>query len=113
MLCSMAINNLVALCHPPPYGRRAAPSKMDGGALEGKTNDYAVPAQGQRHRSSAAISAVPTPCGDEAIRRRHASCCAPCGLPSAAPSNKCTDNDQTGDPDTTLEAAPRRIQGTP
>jgi hypothetical protein len=49
MLCGMDSNNLVALCHPLPYGRHAAPSKKDGGALEGKTNDYAAPAQGQ-HR---------------------------------------------------------------
>jgi hypothetical protein len=44
----MASNNPVTLCHPLPYGRRAAPSKKDGGALEGKTNDYAAPTQGQR-----------------------------------------------------------------
>jgi hypothetical protein len=44
----MASNNPVALCHPLPYDRRAAPSKKDGGALEGKTGDYAAPAQGQR-----------------------------------------------------------------
>jgi hypothetical protein len=44
-LCSMASNNPVALCHPLPYDRRAAPSKKDGGALEGKTNDYSTPAQ--------------------------------------------------------------------
>jgi hypothetical protein len=49
MLCGMASNNPVALCHPLPYDRCAAPSKKDGGALEGKTNDYATPAQGQ-HR---------------------------------------------------------------
>jgi hypothetical protein len=44
----MASNNPVALCHPLPHGQRAAPLKKDGGALEGKTNDYAAPAQGQR-----------------------------------------------------------------
>jgi hypothetical protein len=44
----MVSNNLVALCHPLPYGQLAAPSKKDGGALEGKTGDYAAPAQGQR-----------------------------------------------------------------
>jgi hypothetical protein len=44
----MASNDPVALCHPLPYGRLAAPSKNDGGALEGKTGDYAAPAQGQR-----------------------------------------------------------------
>jgi hypothetical protein len=36
-------NNLVALCHPLPYGRRTAPSKKDGRALEVKTNNYAMP----------------------------------------------------------------------
>jgi hypothetical protein len=41
----MASNNPVALCHPLPYDRRVAPSKKDGGALEGKTNDYSTPAQ--------------------------------------------------------------------
>jgi hypothetical protein len=29
----------VALCRPLLYGRRVAPSKEDGGALEGKTDD--------------------------------------------------------------------------
>jgi hypothetical protein len=43
----MASNNLVALCHPLPYGRCAAPSKKDNRALEGKTNDHAAPTQGQ------------------------------------------------------------------
>jgi hypothetical protein len=52
--------------------------------------------------------------GVGATRRHHAGCCAPCGLPSAAPSSQCTDDDQTGDPYTaTLEAAPGQIQGTP
>jgi hypothetical protein len=46
--CGMASNNLVALCHPLPYVRCAAPSKKDSGALKGKTNNYAAPAQGQR-----------------------------------------------------------------
>jgi hypothetical protein len=137
MLCDMASNNPVALCHPLPYGRRAAPSKKDGGALEGKTDDYATPAQGQ-HRdvgpagpvTSIAISPVwpsppsqhhpghcitiPNTVGGGATRRRHTGRCAPCGLSSATPSNRCTDDDQTGDPYTaTLETAPGRIQGTP
>jgi hypothetical protein len=53
----MASDNPVALCHPLPYNRRAAPSKEDGGALEGKTDDYSTPAQdyavmsGRRDRS--------------------------------------------------------------
>jgi hypothetical protein len=41
-------HNPVALCHPLPYGRRAAPSRKDGGALEGKVNSYAAPVQEQR-----------------------------------------------------------------
>jgi hypothetical protein len=133
----MASGNPVALCHPLPYGRRAAPSKEDGGALEGKTNDDSTPAQdyvvtsGWRDRSPPSPSVlcdhprgpqhhpghcitIPNTVGDRATRRRHAGCCAPRGLPSAAPSSLCTGNDQTGDPyNTTLEAAPRRIQGTP
>jgi hypothetical protein len=43
------INNPVAVCYPLPYGRHATPSKKDDGALEGKTNNYATPVQGQ-HR---------------------------------------------------------------
>jgi hypothetical protein len=38
----------VTLCHPLQYSRRVAPSKKDGGALEGKTNNYATSVQGQR-----------------------------------------------------------------
>jgi hypothetical protein len=49
-----------------------------------------------------------------ATRRRHASCCAPYGLPSAAPSSQRTNDDSTEDFNTTtLEAAPGRTQGTP
>jgi hypothetical protein len=135
----MASNNLMALCHPLPYGRRATPLKEDGRALEGETDDYAAPAQGQRRDvgpagpvTSVAIGPVrpsppfPTPpralhhhhqhCGggDRATRRRHVCYCAPCGLPSAVPSSQCTDGNQTGDPYiATLEAAPGWIQGTP
>jgi hypothetical protein len=53
----MASDNPVALCHPLPYVRRATPSKEDGGALEGRTDDYSTPAQdyavtsGRRDRS--------------------------------------------------------------
>jgi hypothetical protein len=53
----MANGNPVSLSHPLPYDRRAAPSKEDGGALEGKTDDYSTPAQnyavtsGRRDRS--------------------------------------------------------------
>jgi hypothetical protein len=134
----MASNDPVALCHPPPYGRHATPSKRDGRALEVNTDDYGAFAQGQRRDVGSAgpvtpiaIGPVrsfppsPTPSralhrhllncgGDGATRRRHTGCCAPCGLPSAAPSSQCTDDDHTGDPYTaTLEATPGRIQGTP
>jgi hypothetical protein len=44
-LCNMVSNNPMALCHPLLYGRRAAPSRKDGGALEGKVNSYAAPVQ--------------------------------------------------------------------
>jgi hypothetical protein len=53
----MAGDSPVALCHQLPYSRRAAPSKEDGKALEGKTDDYSTPTQdyavtsGQRDRS--------------------------------------------------------------
>jgi hypothetical protein len=108
MLCGMAGDSPVALCRPLPYSRRTVPSKEDGGALEGKTDDYSTPAQdyavksGQRDRSPPSPSVlcghphrpniIPgttspslTLWGDGATRRRHAGCCAPCGLPSAAP----------------------------
>jgi hypothetical protein len=47
-LCGEVSNDPVALCHPLPHGRRAAPSKKDDGALEGKMNNYATPVRGQR-----------------------------------------------------------------
>jgi hypothetical protein len=57
---------------------------------------------------------IPNTVGGGATRRHHASCCEPRGLPSATPSSLCMGDDQTGDPyNATLEAAPRRIQGTP
>jgi hypothetical protein len=60
----MASNSPVTLYRPLQYGRRAAPSKEDGGALEGKTGDYSTPAQdyvvtsGQRDRSPPSPSAL-------------------------------------------------------
>jgi hypothetical protein len=53
-----------ALYHPLPYGQRTAPSKKDGGTLEGMTRDYSAPAQdgavtsGQRERSPPSPSAL-------------------------------------------------------
>jgi hypothetical protein len=47
-------------------------------------------------------------------RHHHTRCCAPYGLPSAAPSSQRTDGDQTGSPHTaTLETAPVREQVLP
>jgi hypothetical protein len=42
-LCSKASVNSVTLCHPPPYGRRAAPSKEDGETLEKGTGTCPTP----------------------------------------------------------------------
>jgi hypothetical protein len=63
-LCGMVSNNPVALCHPLSYGRRVAPSKKDGRALEGETYDYSTPTQdcvvtsGQWERSPPSPSAL-------------------------------------------------------
>jgi hypothetical protein len=59
-------------------------------------------------------SPSPTLWGYGTTRHRHASCCAPYGLPSAAPSSRHTDDDSTEDFNTaTLEAAPGQTQGMP
>jgi hypothetical protein len=63
MLCGVVSNNLVALCHPLPYGRRAAPLRKDDGALEGKTNNYATSMQVQRHDVRPAGSVTPVAIG--------------------------------------------------
>jgi hypothetical protein len=57
----MASDDPVALCHPLPYGRRAAPSKEDGGALEGKTDDYSTPAQDYAVTSGWRDRSTPSP----------------------------------------------------
>jgi hypothetical protein len=70
----MASDNPVALCHPLPYGRHAAPLKEDDGALEGKTDDYATPAQdydvtsGRRDRSPPSPSVL---CGHPRRPQHH------------------------------------------
>jgi hypothetical protein len=132
-LCGMASNNLVALCHPLPYDRRATPSKKDSGALEVKADDYATPAQGQRHDVGPAgpvtfvaigpvrpspsspntipVTASPSPTLWERVvtGRRHAGHCASYDLMSTAPSSP-----HTGDPYVaTLKAAPRHAQDAP
>jgi hypothetical protein len=133
----MASNNPVALCHPLPYGQRATPSEKDGGALEGKTNDYSTPAQdytmtsGQwgrsppspsalcdhpRHRDAIPATASPSPTlwKRAATGHRHAGYCASYDLMSTTPSSPHADGHQTGDLyAATLEAAPGRAQDAP
>jgi hypothetical protein len=130
-------NNPVARCHPLLYGRRAAPSKKDGRALEGKTSNYSAPAQdcavtsSQWGRSPPSPSALcDHPCHRDAFPataptsptlweravtgRRHAGYCASYGLTSMMPSSPHTDDHRTGDPyAATLEAAPGHTQDTP
>jgi hypothetical protein len=66
----------------------------------------------RRHPGTAAPS--PTMWEYGATRRCHASCYAPYGFPSAAPSSQRTDDDRAGSSHAaTLEAAPGRMQGTP
>jgi hypothetical protein len=74
----MASDNPVALCHPLPYGRRAAPSKEDGGALEGKTDDYATPAQDYAVTSGRWDRSPPSPsvlCGHPRRPQHHPGHC--------------------------------------
>jgi hypothetical protein len=68
MLCGMVSNNPAALCHPLPYGRRAAPSRKNSGALEGKVNSYATPVQ-ERRRDTRAL------CDHPRRSRRHPGHC--------------------------------------
>jgi hypothetical protein len=109
-LCGVVSNRLAALYHPLPYGRRPAPSKKDGGTLEGATHDYSAPARdgavtsGQwerspsspsslcdhpRHRDAipAIASPYPTLWKHATTGHRHASHRALYGLMSTAPSN--------------------------
>jgi hypothetical protein len=129
---------LVALCHPPPYGRHAAPSRKDGGALEGKVNSYTTPVQGHCRDArlagsvtSVAIGPVrpspPSPTPSRSLHRHPRRCrnvrrrdaTTPTAVPSydlasAAPSSPHTGGRQTGDCNTaTLEAAPGHVQDTP
>jgi hypothetical protein len=103
-----------------PPTSHTAPSKEDGVTLEGETDVYSTLAQyyamtsGQRDRSPPSPSVLcghprrpntipgtaspsPTLWGYGATRRRHTSCCAPYGLPSAAPSSWRTNDDSTED----------------
>jgi hypothetical protein len=136
-LCDGVSNNPAALCHPLPYGRRAAASKKDGGALEGKTSNYSAPAQDcavmssqwgrsppspsalcdhPRHRDAIPATAPTSPTlWERAVTgRRHAGYCAPYGLTSTTSSSPHADDHRTGDPyAATLEAAPGHRQDTP
>jgi hypothetical protein len=133
----MVSSNPVALCHPLPYGRRAAPSKKDDRALKGKTYDCSTPAQncavtsGQwersppspsalcdhpRHRDAIPAAAPPSPAlwKRAATGHRHAGHYASYDLMSMAPSSPHTDSPRTGDLyAATLEAAPGRAQDAP
>jgi hypothetical protein len=73
-LCGMVSNRPEALCHPLLYGRRTAPSKKDGGTLEGTTRNYSTLARdnavtsGQWERSPPSPSALcDHPCHRDAI----------------------------------------------
>jgi hypothetical protein len=136
-LCGVVSNNPVALCHPLPYGRRAAPSKKDGRALEGETYDYSTPAQDYavtsdqwersppspsalcdhpHHRDAipATTSPPPTLWKRATTGHHHASHCALYDLMSTAPSSPHADGPRTGNLyAATLEAAPGRAQDTP
>jgi hypothetical protein len=127
----------VALCCPLPYGPRAAPSKEDDGALERGTDACSLLAQDNAVASNQWGASPPSPsalCGHPrchdaipgiaapspvlweygAMRHRHAYCCTPYGLLSAAPLSQRTDDDRTGSSYTaTLEIAPGRTQGVP
>jgi hypothetical protein len=118
VLCSKASVNSVTLCHPLPYGRHIAPSKEDGGTLEKGTDIYPAPTQDCAVTSDQRSASPPSPLalcshprrcatipGTAApslmlwepgmTRHHHARCCAPYGLPSAAPSSLRTVDDQT------------------
>jgi hypothetical protein len=137
-LCGVVSNNPVALCHPHPYGRHAAPSRRDDGALGGKTNNYATSVQAQRCDARPAGSVTPVAIGPVRLsppsqvpsrplhrhprhggsrRRRDATTPAtvpPYGLASIAPSSPHTCGRRTRDRyTTTLEAAPGRAQDAP
>jgi hypothetical protein len=136
-LCGEASVNSVIMCHPPPYGRRAAPSKEDGGTLEKGTDTCPTPTRDDAVTSDQRSASPPSPpalCGHprrcatipgpvqpspapwepRTTRRCHARGCAPHGLPSAAPSSHRTDGDRMGSSHiATLEAAPGREQDTP
>jgi hypothetical protein len=123
---------------PTPVRPAPAPSRKDGGALEGKVNNYATPVQEQRRDArpaglvtSFAIGPVrpsppsPTPSRPlhhhprrcRSVWRRDAATPAivpPYGLASTASSSPHTGGRRTGNSyTTTLEAAPGHAQDAP
>jgi hypothetical protein len=74
----MVSNNPVALCHPVPCGRRAAPSKKDGGAPKRRRTATPCPfkdnavTSGRRDRSPPSPSAL---CDHPRRSRRHPDHC--------------------------------------
>jgi hypothetical protein len=136
-LCSMISNHPAALYHLLPYGRRTAPSKKDGGTLEGKTYDYSTPARddtvtsGQwerslpspsalcdhpRHHDAIPATASPYPAlwKHAVTGHRHASHCASYGLMSTTPSSPHADSPRTSNLYATpLEATPGHAQDMP
>jgi hypothetical protein len=136
-LCGMVSNHLAALYHPLRYSRRTAPSKKDGGTLEGKTHDYSAPARDSAvtsglwehsppspsalcdnpdHRDAIPATASPysTLWKHAATGHRHASNCALYDVMSTAPSSPHADGPQTSNLYATpLEATPGHAQDTP
>jgi hypothetical protein len=136
-LCGMVSNHPGALYPQLSYGRRTAPSKKDGGTLEGMTHDYSAPARDDavtsghwewsplspsalcdhpRHRDAipVTVSPYPTLWKHVATRHRHASHYASYGLTSTTPSSPHADVPRTSNLYATpLEAAPGRAQDTP
>jgi hypothetical protein len=60
-MCGKADVNSVTLCHPFPYGQRAAPSKEDGGALKKGMDAYRTPAQDNAVTSDQWSASPPSP----------------------------------------------------
>jgi hypothetical protein len=137
-LCGVVSNRPAALYHPLSYGRRTAPLKRDGGALDGMTNNYSAPAQddamtsGQwewsppspsalcdhsRHHDAIPATAPPYPTlwKHAAAGHCHASHCTTYGLTSTAPSSPHADSPRTSNIYATppLEATLGDAQDTP
>jgi hypothetical protein len=60
-LCGKASVNSVTLCHPLPYGRRAAPLKEDGRTLEKGTDTCPTPTRDNTVTSDQWSASPPSP----------------------------------------------------